>query len=78
MMERKPNFSPEDVRRIANSAEAQKLMTLLQRNNSEQLKNAMSQASAGDYVMVRKTLSDALTDPEVRALLERIGGQYGG
>jgi hypothetical protein len=78
MMERKPNFSPEDVRRIANSADAQKLMTLLQRNNSEQLKNAMSQASAGDYVMVRKTLSDALADPEVRALLERIGGQYGG
>jgi hypothetical protein len=78
MMERKPNFSPEDVRRIANSTDAQKLMTLLQRNNSEQLKNAMSQASAGDYVMVRKTLSDALADPEVRALLERIGGQYGG
>lgn len=78
MMERKPNFSTEDVRRIANSADAQKLMTLLQRNNSEQLKNAMSQASAGDYAMVRKTLSDALADPEVRALLERIGGQYGG
>jgi hypothetical protein len=78
MMERKPNFSAEDVRRIANSTDAQKLMTLLQRNNSEQLKNAMSQASAGDYVMVRKTLSDALADPEVRALLERIGGQYGG
>ena len=35
-------------------------------------------SSVNDYVMVRKTLSDTLADPEVRALLERIGGQYGG
>ena len=77
-MDRNASFSQEDVRRLANSADAQQLLALLQRNNGEQLRTAMTQASAGDFDQVKKTLSAALADPEVRTLLQRLGGQYGG
>jgi hypothetical protein len=77
-MDRNARFSPEDARRLANSEDAQHLLALLQRDNGEQLKAAMEQVSVGDYAQVKRTLSQALSDPEVRALLERMGGQYGG
>ena len=76
-MDRNASFSQEDARRLANSADAQQLLALLQRNNGEQLRTAMNQASTGDFDQVKKTLSAALADPEVRTLLQRLGGQYG-
>lgn len=77
-MEQNGNFSMEDARRIAESDAGQQLMSALRRNNGEQLKAAMAQASAGDYAQVQKTLSSALAAPEIRELLKQLGGQYGG
>lgn len=77
-MEQNGNFSMEDARRIAESDAGQQLMSALRRNNGEQLKAAMAQASAGDYAQVQKTLSSALASPEIRELLKQLGGQYGG
>ena len=77
-MEQNGNYSMEDARRIAESDVGQQLMSALRRNNGEQLKAAMAQASAGDYEQVQKTLSSALASPEIRELLKQLGGQYGG
>lgn len=77
-MEQNGNFSLDDARRIAESETGQQLMSVLRRNNGEQLKAAMAQASAGDYAQVQKTLSSALASPEIRELLKQLGGQYGG
>lgn len=73
-MEQKANFSQEDVKRIVQSDAAQQLMALLQKNNAQQLSDAMAQASAGNYEQVKKTLSSAMASPEVQALLRQLGG----
>ena len=77
-MDRNSNFPPEDARRIANSKDAQQLMALLQKSNGDQLKVAMEQAPAGDYAQVQRTLADAMNNPQIRELLQRMGGQLGG
>ncbi len=67
-----PNFSAEDVKKIAQSPAGQQLYQLLQQTQSQQLKDAMAQAAAGDMEQVKKTVSAMMQSPEARALLDQL------
>lgn len=71
-MQQQPNFSAEDVKKIAESKAGQQLYQLLQQTQSQQLKDAMAQAAAGDMEQVKKTVSAMMQSPEARALLEQL------
>ena len=60
--------------RLAQSPEGQQLIRLLQKNNPAALRNAAAQTTAGDMNSAGKTLSPLLEDPQVKALLEKLGG----
>ena len=70
-MDQQPNFSAEDIQKIAQSKAGQQLYALLQQTQSQQLKQAMSQAAAGDMEQVKKTVSAMMDSPEAKALLEQ-------
>ncbi|MBP3479514.1 MAG: hypothetical protein J6K03_08570 [Oscillospiraceae bacterium] len=71
-MEQQPNFSAEDVKKIAQSKAGQDLYALLQQTQSQQLKDAMAQAAAGDMEQVKKTVSAMMASPEAKALLDQL------
>lgn len=71
-MEQQPNFSADDVKRLAQSKAGRDLYTLLQQTQSQQLKDAMAQAAAGDMEQVKKTVSAMMDSPEAKALLEQL------
>ncbi len=71
-MKQQPEFTPEDVKKIAQSKAGQQLYSLLQQTQSDNLKNAMAQAAAGDMEQVKKTVSAMMQSPEARALLEQL------
>ena len=71
-MEQQPNFSAEDVKKIAQSKAGQDLYALLQETQSQQLKDAMTQAAAGDMEQVKKTVSAMMASPEAKALLDQL------
>ncbi len=71
-------FSLEQARKVAQSESGKQLFSALQQSHSEQIRNAMEQASAGDYDSVRKTLAEMLNDPKVKELMQKMGGQHDG
>ena len=71
-MEQQPNFSAEDVKKIDQSKAGQDLYALLQQTQSQQLKDAMAQAAAGDMEQVKKTVSAMMASPEAKALLDQL------
>ena len=60
--------------RLARSPEGQQLIQLLQKNSPDALTAAAAQAAAGQMNQAGKTLSPLLEDPQVKALLEKLGG----
>lgn len=60
--------------RLAQSPEGKQLIRLLQKNNPAVLQSAAAQATAGDMSSAGKTLSPLLDDPQIKALLEKLGG----
>lgn len=60
--------------RLARSPEGQQLIQLLQKNGPDALRSAAAQATAGDMNKAGQTLSPLLEDPQVKALLEKLGG----
>lgn len=69
------NFSMQDAMRMANTDAGKQLLTLLQQNNADALKQAMSQANQGDYRNLSKTLAPLINSPEVQQLLKQMGGK---
>ena len=67
------NFSMEDARMLANSPLGQQLFGLLQTKHPE----TVSQAAAGNYDTLRQNLGTLLADPDIRALLQQLGGHHG-
>ena len=61
--------------RLAQSPEGQQLIKLLQKTGPEALRSAAAQASAGNTDQAGKTLAPILQDPEVRKLLDALGGK---
>lgn len=61
--------------RAAQSPEGQQLIRLLQESNPEALRSAVAQAASGNMTMAGRTLSPLLEDPQIKALLEKLGGR---
>lgn len=64
----------ERLRRLAASPGARDLAKALERRGGESLRTALDQAAGGDYTQAKQALSQLLQDPQIRALLEQLGG----
>lgn len=77
-MERLPDFSPEQMKKLAESDAGKQLFALLQQTQGQQLKTAMDQAAAGDYTAAKNAMADIMKNPQAIALLMKLrGGQNG-
>lgn len=72
-MPKEPDWN--EAMRFAQSPAGKQLLTLLQQQGGDQLRSAMDKAAAGDYTQAKKAISDFLTTPEAKALLEQLGGK---
>ena len=63
----------EKAMQLARSAQGQQLISMLQKNHSTVLNQAMKQASQGDYAQAQKLLSTLLSDPEAQKLINQLG-----
>lgn len=72
------SFSMEEAKRLAQSDAGQKLYSSLQQTHGQQLQDVMAQATAGNYTAVKKTISEMLNTPEVKAFLQQMGGSSDG
>ena len=71
-MEKKTwNFSPEDVKALAQSPAGQQLLALLQQTDSKKLQAVMDSANAGDYASATQALQKILT-PQMRDLAKEL------
>lgn len=69
------NFSMQDAMRLANSPAGQQLIRLLQQQDGINFNTAMSSAAQGNYDEAKDALSSLMASPEIRALLEQLGGK---
>jgi len=76
-MDKNPDFSMQDVMRLAASPAGQQLMKLLQQQSPSDLQSAMNSAAAGDYQKAKDSLSSLLSSPEAQQLLRQLGGGHG-
>ena len=71
------HFSMEDAKRLAETAVGQKLLSLLQSQDPQQLRAAMKHASSGDMDQLKKTLGAFMASSETQALLKQLeNGSY--
>ena len=75
MQKNSDNISMQEALRLAKSDAGKQLFAALKAQNGQAMDRAMAQATAGDYSQVKETLSSLLTSPEIKAMLEQIGGQ---
>lgn len=68
----------EAIRRFAQSDAGQKLFAALQQNHDPQIRQAMQQASGGDYSAAQRTVSQLLSNEQVRKLMEQFGSGKNG
>ena len=71
-MEYKPDM--RQLGRIAASPGGRQLIKTLQQRGGQELRTAMAQAAQGDYSQAKQAVAALMEDPEVRALLEQLGG----
>ena len=77
-MEKKyQDFSIRQAQKLAKTPEGQKLMELVQKEDSGQLQKAMDYAAGGDYKAAGELLQSLLSSPEAKKLLEQLGGKHG-
>ena len=74
MQKNSDNFSMQEAMRLANSDAGQKLLALLKQSDSNQLQQAMAQASAGNYENAQQVLRSLLENSEIQTLLKELGG----
>ena len=77
MEQKSQDFSIQQAQRLAATAEGQKLMQLLQQQDSGQLEKALAAASAGKYKEAGDLLNTLLSSPEARQLIRQLGGKHG-
>ena len=75
MEKKNPNFSMEEVLKLAKSPAGQQLMAMLRQQDSAKLEQAAAQAKAGDYSQASQTLSAMLSSPEAQKLMKQLGGK---
>ena len=75
MQKNSDNFSMQDALRLAQSEKGQQLFAMQKAQNGDAMNKAMEQADTGNYDQVKDTLSALLSSPQLRAMLEQLGGQ---
>lgn len=73
-------YNQEAIReamRLANTPAGKQLISMLQSRNTGQLQQAAESASAGNYDHAKQALAEFMRNPEIRALLEQLGGSHG-
>lgn len=71
-----PNhFSMEDLTTLAKGSAGRELYAQLQRSHQDALRRAMALAAAGDMNGAGAILSPLLSDPRIRDMVTRLGGQ---
>ncbi len=68
----------EAIRRFAQSDAGQKLFAALQQNHDPQIRQAMREASGGDYTAAQKTVSQLINNEQIRKLMEQFGSGHNG
>lgn len=74
MQKNSGNFSMQDAMDLVNSPAGKQLISLLQQSDPVIMKNAMEQASAGDYSKAKQALAPLLASKEIQKLLKQLGG----
>lgn len=74
MQKNSQDFSMQEALRLANSPAGQQLLAMLRDADSERLQQAANAASTGDYAKAGHTLQSLLSSPEIKKLLEELGG----
>lgn len=74
MAEKFDQFSMQELSALAASPAGQQLLTILRQSGGTEVQQAMSKAAAGDMGGAKELLSPILADPQIRALLNRLGG----
>lgn len=67
------NPSMQDLWRMAQSPAGKQLLQLLQQKGGDGLQQALSNAAAGNYADAKQALTDLMSDPEAKKLLEQLG-----
>lgn len=75
MQKKNPDFSMEEVMKLAKSPAGQQLLAMLRQQDSAKLEQAAAQAKTGDYKHASQTLSAMLSSPEAQRLLKELGGK---
>lgn len=75
MAEKNVPFSKSDLAALARSPAGQALYTQLQQRNEADLRRAMTLAASGDMNGAGAILAPLLSDPSIRAMIEKLGGQ---
>ena len=75
MDEKNVPFSRSDLAALARSPAAQALFSQLQQTNEDQLRRAMSLAASGDMNGAGAILAPLLADPNIRSMVDRLGGR---
>ena len=65
-------FSPEQLRQIASSPAAQRLMAMLRQEHTDAMYSAISGAKSGDMAAVQRALTTFMSDPKAKELLRKL------
>ena len=75
MAEKNIPFSQSDLAALARSPAGQALFARLRQSNEAQLQQAMILAASGDMAGAGAVLAPLLSDPSIRAMVDRLGGK---
>ena len=72
-----PSLDIRKAMALAQTEQAQQLISLLRQKDPKALQSAMDQAAAGNYAQAAAALSSILNDPNAKALLRQLGEKHG-
>ena len=67
-------FSMEKLKELSNSAQGQALLSQLQNQQSQDLRNAVMQAQAGDLEQAKQSVTNFLCTPAGQELMQKLRG----
>lgn len=70
-----PQFSPEQVKKILSSPEAQQLIALLNRDGGKNLQKAAEEFRKGNTAEAQEVLKPMMDTQEANELLKKFGGK---
>ena len=77
MEENSINFSMQYIMRLAGTPAGQELLNYLQQKNQKQLQMAIAHAVSGNMDQAKEIISQLITDPKARKMVEQLGGSHG-